>query len=311
MLASVCTASQAQEFPDRTITLIAPFAAGGSSDTLARAIARGMEEELDQTVIVQNLPGAGGTIGLTELVTSDADGYTIALGGVGSLIHSAGVYRNMIQFDAAADIAPVTLLAATPVVVVTGPASEVQTLPDLIEAAKAAPGEVPYGSSGMGTAMHLTAEIFQRDSGVEMLHISYAGVAPAVTDLLGGQIPLGFFDTTSVLPHRDNPDIHILGVAAPERAPQLPDTPTLAEQGVAANGEIWYGLVVPAGVPADVIATLESAAVAATKTEAFTTSLDKLGFYPMTTGQAEMAAVMQRDRELWLPIIEQENITAH
>lgn len=157
--------AQAQGFPDAPITLIAPFAAGGSSDALARAIARGMEDVPGQPVIVQNLPGAGGTIGLTELATSDPNGYTIALGGVGSLIHSAGVYRDMIQFDVTKDIAPVTLLAATPVVVVAGPGSDVETLDALIAEAKAAPGETAFGSSGMGKAMHLTAELFQRETG--------------------------------------------------------------------------------------------------------------------------------------------------
>lgn len=302
--------AQADGFPDRAITLIAPFAAGGSSDALARTIARGMEDALGQPVIVQNLPGAGGTIGLTELATSAPDGYTIALGGVGSLIHSAGVYRDLIQFDVTKDIAPITLLAATPVVVVTGPGGDIETLDELLEAAKEAPGEVPFGSSGMGTAMHLTAELFQRETGTELLHIPYAGVAPAVTDLLGGQIPLGFFDVTSVLPHRENPDIHVLAVASPERAPQLPDTPTLAEGGIAVNGEIWYGLVAPAGIPETALAALESAAVAAAGTEATQSSFAQLGFYAMQPGHNEMQTVMDRDSAIWLPIISEVGITA-
>jgi tripartite-type tricarboxylate transporter receptor subunit TctC len=216
----------------------------------------------------------------------------------------------MIQFDVEKDIAPISLLAATPVVVVSGPGGDLETLDGLIAAARATPGEVPYGSSGMGTAMHLTAELFQRQTETELLHIPYAGVAPAVTDLLGGQIPLGFFDVTSVLPHRENPDIHILAVAGPERAPQLPDTPTLTESGIPVNGVIWYGLVAPAGIPDEVLDKLESAAVVATKTETFSTSLSQLGFYALPTGHSEMQTVMQHDREVWLPIIEQEGISA-
>jgi len=308
--AAVTGTAEAQEFPDRAITLIAPFAAGGSSDTLARAIARGMEDALGKPVIVQNLPGAGGTIGMTELATSEPDGYTVALGGVGSLIHSAEVYRNMIQFDVSKDIAPISLLAATPVVVVTGPGGDIDTLDGLISAARSKPGEFPYGSSGMGTAMHLTAELFQSQTQTELLHIPYAGVAPAVTDLLGGQIPLGFFDVTSVLPHRENPDIHVLAVASPERVPQFPDTPTLTESGIPVNGEIWYGLVAPTGIPAEVLDSLEAAAITATKAEAFSTSMSQLGFYALPTGHAEMQAVMKRDSEVWLPIIEQEGIAA-
>jgi tripartite-type tricarboxylate transporter receptor subunit TctC len=309
LIAGPGLAQEAEDFPTRPITLIAPFSAGGSSDSLARALARELEEGLGQSVIVLNQPGAGGTIGLTQATASDPDGYTIALGGIGSLIHSAGVYKDMIQFDVRTDLAPISLVAATPVVLVAGPASDIQDLDQLIAEAKAAPGDLPFGTSGVGSAMHLTAEVFQRAAGLTLLHVSYPGVAPAMVDLLGGQIPLGFFDATSVLPHTDGTEVRPLAVAAPERIAQLPDVPTFTERGFPLDGDIWYGLVAPADTPEAIVLELAKAVGAAVKTDRFKASADTLGFRTLPAGSEEMARRIASDLDLWLPVIEEAGVS--
>lgn len=291
-------------YPDRAITLIAPFAAGGTSDALARSIAAELGEILGQPVLVENRPGAGGTVGLTEVARAPADGYTIGLAGVGSLVHSAGIYKSVIQFDAKADFAPIGLLGTAPVVAVASPTLEITDLAGLVEIAKTN-AEMPYGTAGIGGAMHLAGEVFQREANVQLLHVPYAGVAPAVTEFLGGQIKLGFFDTTAVLPHMAGGKMNVLGIGSTERVPQLPDVSTFAEQGYGnVVVEIWYSLVAPAGTPASIVHALAAATSEAATRPAFNKILDKQGFLPLQTGAEPMAQLIYAELAKRLPIID-------
>lgn len=310
MCATAFPALAQEVFPDRPITLIAPFAAGGTSDVLARSIAAELGERLGQPVIVENRPGAGGTIGLTEVAKANPDGYTIGLGGAGSLIHSAGIYKSVIQFDVRSEFAPIGLLGTAPVVAVVSPSLGITDVAGLVDYAKDNP-DFPFGTAGVGGAMHLAGEVFQREAGISLLHIPYAGVAPAITEFLGGQIQLGFFDTTGVLPHVAGGAMTVLAVASAERAPQLPDVPTFAEQGFPeVEVEIWYGLVAPAGTPDEIVTALETATTEAASSTEFLETISGLGFRPLEAGRAVMADLMQTELEQWLPIIEEAGISA-
>lgn len=301
----------AQDYPDRPITLIAPFAAGGTSDSLARTIAAELEAQLGQQVIVENQPGAGGTIGLAKVAKAEPDGYTIGLGGAGSLVHSAGIFKDSIGFDVRSDFAPIGLLGTSPVVAVASPKLGLTDVAGLTTLAQQSEGEVAYGTAGVGGAMHLAAEVYQREAGIRMLHVPYKGVAPAMTDFLGGQIDVGFFDATAVLPQMDSGAMTVLGVASAERTAQLPDVPTFAEQGLKdVVVEIWYGLVAPAGTPQPVIDRLAAATEAAVAGDKFTKTLDTFGFRPMQSGPQAMADLIASDLEFWLPVIEEAGITA-
>lgn len=304
-------AAQAQTYPNKTIKLISPFAAGGTSDVVARSIAREMTALLGQQVIVENVAGAGGTVGLAAVARATPDGYTIGMGGVGSLIHSAGVFTKTIKFDVRKDLVPLSLLGTAPVVVAAAPSLGVTDMKGLAALARERNGALAYGSAGVGGALHLAAELFQREAGVKMQHVPYRGAAPALNDLLGGQVPLAFLDVTTLMPHKDGQRVKLLGVASKQRVPQMPQLPTLAEQGFSnVVVEVWYGLVAPAAMPAEVLAKLGAAAAEAAARPSFKDALASVGLSPMSPGRDAMARLMQEEYALWVPLIKSAGISA-
>jgi tripartite-type tricarboxylate transporter receptor subunit TctC len=310
LLAAIGTA-QAQAFPTKTIKLISPFAAGGTSDVMARAIAREMSALLGQQVIVENVTGAGGTVGLTAVARAAPDGYTIGMGGVGSLIHSAGVFAKTIKFDVRKDLVPLSLIGTAPVVVAASPSLGVNDMKGLATLARERNGGLSYASAGIGGALHLAAELFQREAGVKMQHVPYRGAAPALNDLLGGQVQLAFLDVTTLLPHKDGQRVKLLGVGSKQRVPQMAQVPTLAEQGFKnVVVEVWYGLVAPAGLPAEALNRLTAAATEAASKPSYAAALDQFGLAPMAPGRDAMARLIQDEYALWLPLIKQANISA-
>lgn len=249
----------AQAYPDHPVHIIVPFTPGGSSDVLARAIGVELGRALNQPVVIDNIAGAGGSLGAERAAKSPADGSTLLMGHIGTLAINPSLYPRL-GYDPVHSFAPVAWIARVPNVLVVNASVPATTLKELVAYAKANPGKLAYGSGGNGSAAHTTMEYFKLQTGTSFLHIPYRGTAPSVTDLLAGQVQVLFTGIPALLPHIRSGRVRALAVSSPKRLALLPDVPTVAESGIAgtANFEAdqWYGLVAPAGTPADVVALL-------------------------------------------------------
>jgi tripartite-type tricarboxylate transporter receptor subunit TctC len=243
----------AQGYPARPVRLVVPFPAGGTTDILARAAAQKMSEAWGQQVVVDNRPGAAGNIGAELVAKSAPDGYTLLMGTVGTHAINASLYSKL-PYDPVKDFAPVILVAGVPNVLVIGPALPVNSVQELIAYAKANPGKLNFASSGSGTSIHLSGELFKTLTGVQMTHVPYKGSAPALTDLMGGQVHLMFDNLPSSLAFIKAGKLRALAVTSTARAAALPDVPTLVEAGVPGfEASSWFGILAPAGTPRDVV----------------------------------------------------------
>jgi len=252
-------AQGAANYPAKPMRLVVPFPAGGTTDILARAVAQRLSEAWGQQVIVDNRPGAGGNIGSDLVAKAKPDGYTLLMGTVGTHAINPSLYRNM-PYDHVKDFAPVILVAGVPNVLVVNPALPVHSVPELIAYAKANPGKLNFASSGNGTSIHLSGELFKAMTGVEMTHVPYKGSAPALTDLIGGQVQLMFDNLPSSLPFIKAGKLRALAVTSGARAAALPDLPTLAESGLPGfEASSWFGVLAPAGTSRDIVAKLNGA----------------------------------------------------
>ena len=246
----------AQAYPTKPIRIVVPFPAGGTTDVLARAAAQKLAETLGQPAVVDNRPGAGGNIGAELVAKSAPDGYTLLMGTVGTHAINPGLYPKL-PYDHVKDFAPVILVAGVPNVLVINPALPVNSVPELIAYAKANPGKLNFASSGNGTSIHLSAELFKTMAGVQMTHVPYKGSAPALQDLVGGQVQLMFDNLPSSLALIKGGKLKALAVTSATRAAALPDVPTLAESGLPGfEASSWFGLLAPAGTPPLVIGKL-------------------------------------------------------
>jgi tripartite-type tricarboxylate transporter receptor subunit TctC len=257
LAAALPFAAPAQDYPTRPVTLVVGFAAGGSADILARLVAQQLSGPLGQQVIVDNRPGAGGTIAAANVAAARPDGQTLLL--VTSGHAGSGALYSKLAYDPAKSFAPVIKLGATPVVVVVPAASPYKNLKDLLAAAKKAPGKLNYAAGGGGaTVTSLAAEFLKRDAGVDMVQINYKGSGPALTALLAGEVDLGFDIPSSALPHVKSGRLRALAVTSRQRSAVLPGVPTVVEEGVP-NFELtgWFGVLAPAGTPAPVLARLQ------------------------------------------------------
>jgi tripartite-type tricarboxylate transporter receptor subunit TctC len=252
-------AQGAANYPTKPVRLVVPFPAGGTTDILARAVAQTLSEAWGQQVIVDNRPGAGGNIGSDLVAKSKPDGYTLLMGTVGTHAINPSLYKNM-PYDHVKDFAPVILVAGVPNVLVVNLSLPVHSVPELIAYAKANPGKLNFASSGNGTSIHLSGELFKAMTGVEMTHVPYKGSAPALTDLIGGQVQLMFDNLPSSLPFIKAGKLRALAVTSGARAAALPDLPTLAESGLPGfEASSWFGVLAPAGTPRDIVAKLNGA----------------------------------------------------
>ncbi|NBQ94423.1 MAG: tripartite tricarboxylate transporter substrate binding protein [Betaproteobacteria bacterium] len=278
----------AQNYPSKTIRLICPFPPGGAVDIACRALAAELSKQLGQTVAVENRPGAGGNVGLVEAVKSAADGYTLYMSTSGIQAINPVLYSKM-PADPNKDLAPVSALVSLNNVLVLHPSVKANNVKDLIAYAKANPGKLSYASSGNGTSIHMSGEMFKALAGVDMVHVPYKGSAPAVTDLLGGQVQLMFDNIPSSLPHIKAGKLKALATTGAKRDAALPDLPTIAESGV--NGyesDVWFGLTAPAATPKDIIAKLS----------------DECQSYNMIGTSPEQMAEMTRTAiTRWAPIV--------
>lgn len=241
-------------FPTKPIRIVVPFPPGGTTDILARAAAQKMTEAWKEQAVVDNRPGAGGNIGAELVAKSAPDGYTLLMGTVGTHAINPSLYARM-PYDHVKDFAPVILVAAVPNVLVVHPSVPASSVAELIAYAKANPGRLNFASSGSGTSIHLAGELFKVMTGVQMAHVPYKGSAPAIADLVGGQVQLMFDNLPSALPQIKAGRLRALAVTSAQRAPALPDLPTIAESGLPGyEASSWFGLLAPAGTPADVVA---------------------------------------------------------
>lgn len=249
-------AAFAQDFPNKPIRLIVPFTPGGGTDFLSRAVGNKMGDTKGWTVVVENKAGAGGTIGINEAIRGEATGYEMVMGQLDNLVVAPLLYKQ-VTYNAERDLMPVAAVADSPVVLVTNAASPYKTLDDVVKAAKAAPGTVTYASAGTGTVPHLVMEIFQTAAGIKINHIPYKGSAPAVADVLGGQVALLSTSVPSALAQIQAGKLRAIAVTSAKRSATLPDVPTIAESGYKDfDYSVWYALFVPKNSPKDVIAIL-------------------------------------------------------
>jgi len=245
-------------FPTKPVRLVVPFPAGGTTDILARAAAQKLSETLGQQVIVDNRPGAGGNIGAELVAKAPADGYTLLMGTVGTHAINPSLYAKM-PYDHVKDFAPVILVAGVPNVLVVNPDLPFKTVADVVAYAKANPGKLNFASSGSGTSIHLSGELFKVMAGVQMTHVPYKGSAPALTDLIGGQVQLMFDNLPSALPQIKGGKLRAVAVTSTTRAAALPDVPTVAESGLPGfESSSWFGILAPAGTPKDIIAKINT-----------------------------------------------------
>ena len=293
----------AQSFPTKPIRLICPFPPAGAVDIASRAIAAELSKNLGQTVTVDNRPGAGGNIGGVEAARSAPDGYTLFMTTSGINAINPALYAKM-PFDPIKDLVPVVALVSLSNVLVVNPSVKANSVADVIALARAEPGKLTYASSGNGTSIHMSGEMFKYLAKVDMLHIPYKGSAPAMTDLLGGQVMMMFDNIPSALPHIRAGKLRALAVTGAKRDPLLPDVPTVAEAGVPGyESGVWFGLAVPAGTPKEVIARINEAAVLGTKSPEFIKRMTEMGYSIIGGTPEQMAEMNKVETARWAPIV--------
>ena len=297
----------AQQFPTRPIRLISPYPPGGGNDVLARLIADKMGEGLGQRVIVDNRAGANTIVGTDIVAKSAPDGHTMVL-VPNSFVTNPGFYAKL-PYDTVRDFAPVALVALSPQMLVVNPSVAATTVKELIALAKTKPGYYSYGSSGNGSVGHLAMALFDAMAGIKMEHIAYKGTAPAVTELLGGQIPLMMSSMLSVLPHVKAGKLRLLAVTTARRSPALPDTPTIAEAGVPGyEATLWYGLVAVAHTPEPLLERLSSQVDKTLRDPEIIEKLSRQGVEPYFYGHKQFAARVREEIPKWAKVIKDTGI---
>jgi tripartite-type tricarboxylate transporter receptor subunit TctC len=278
------------DYPQKPIRLIVPFAAGGGNDAVARTIAQRLSVGLAQQVVVDNRAGAGGIVGAELAAKAAPDGYTLFLGGVGSHAINPGVHRNL-PYDPVKDFAPVSLIASAPLILVVNPAVPANSLREFIALAKANPQTLNYASNGSGSSSHLAAVMFESMTGTRMTHVPYKGLAPALVDLLAGQVQAMFSSVVAILPHVQAGKLRALAVTGEKRLALIPDVPTVAEAGVAGYQAVsWYGILAPAGTPPDIIRKLNDEIVKAIRQPDMKQAFALEGAEPVGSSPQEFAA---------------------
>jgi tripartite-type tricarboxylate transporter receptor subunit TctC len=294
-------------YPERTIKIVVPFTPGGGTDVVARTLAQEMAKDLGVSVIIENRPGAGSIIGTQAVVTSDPDGYTVLMGTFGNAVNPS--LRAKLPYDHDRDLAPVALIARSFNIVVVNPASPYRSIADLIAAAKAEPDKLSYGTYGIGTSAHLAGELFKHLAKVNMTAVPYKGAAPAITDLIGGQIQLMFTTVASAASLVEAGQLRALAVTSAERSPAFSHLPTVSEAGVSGyDAEAWYGLFVPAKTPPKIVARLNSSAATAVQAESFRKLSANEGLILVAAPPSELDRYFRAQEARWRKVIEDAGI---
>ncbi|MGA7487727.1 MAG: tripartite tricarboxylate transporter substrate binding protein [Xanthobacteraceae bacterium] len=303
LLAWALPAAAATDYPTRPVALVVAFPPGGASDVLARLLGRKLEQMLGQPVVIDNRPGAGGNVAAEGVAHAAPDGYTLLAGNNAILATNAALYKK-INFDPAADFAPVGLIGSQANILVVNPAVPARTMAELIALAKANPGKLNFASSGHGLAAHLAGELFKAEAGIDIVHVPYKGAAPALQDVIAGHVQMMFATASSVVPHIRDGKVRALAVATLKRTAVLPDIPTIDELGLKNfDATTWHGLVVPARTPGEIVVTLNRALAAALADPGVKKSLGDLGVDIIGGTPDDFAAYIKSEIPKWTAII--------
>jgi tripartite-type tricarboxylate transporter receptor subunit TctC len=306
----VALAAQAQPYPSKPIRLVVPFAPGGSSSIVARAVAAEMSKELGQQIIIDNKPGGGGNVAMLEVARAEPDGYTLIIGHIGTLAVNPYMFARL-PFDTDKDFVPVSLLAKIPNIFVVNANVPVKDLKEFIALARAKPGQLNYGSAGNGSAGHLAFEYLKLVANIDVTHIPYKGTGPQLTDLLGGRTEASSAGTPPLLPHVKAGKLRAIAVGTPQRLPVLPDVATVAEQGFPGfETTQWYGLMAPAKTPEPIVKRLSDEAAKAAKTPAVADRFAADDAIAVGSTAAEFAEFIRREQARWSEVVKKAGIKA-
>jgi tripartite-type tricarboxylate transporter receptor subunit TctC len=295
--------AMAQAYPSKPLHLVVGFPAGGPADIFGRALAQGLSAELGQPVVVENIAGVGGVLGVERALKSPPDGYTLCLNSASPLV-IAPYSLAKLPYDVKKDVGLITVVVRVPEVLAVHPSLPVRSFTELVAYAKKNPGKVNFGSAGAGSITHLAGELLKAEAKVDLVHVPYKGAAPAVTDLVGGQVQMGIFDVPILLAHIRAGRLKALAVTSASRAPTLPDVPTTAEGGYPnVTSDNWYGLIVPAATPADVQKKLNAAAVAVLHSSSIKDQYGKVGGIPSPGSPEEYATFLAAEQQKWSQIV--------
>jgi tripartite-type tricarboxylate transporter receptor subunit TctC len=309
-IAALCfaaTSAYAQNWPTQPIRWIVPYPAGGGSDVIARTVASALEKSLGQTIVVENRPGAATIIGATAIAQATPNGDMVGTADSGTLAYNPSLYAKL-SYDPE-KFTYIGGLAKLPLLLAVNANSPYKTVADVLEAARATPGKLTVASAGSGSPHHLALELFKQRAGVDLLHVPYKGAAPAIQDLLGGQVDMMFIDLAAGLPNVKAGKLRVLGTATPERLPILPNVPTMAEQGVKDfTAYAWQGVVGPAGLPDAVVKKFSADLQKTLRQPAVASKLQDMGVFPMPMSPAEFKDYAGQERRMWADVIKKANI---
>jgi tripartite-type tricarboxylate transporter receptor subunit TctC len=298
----------AQEFPSKPIRLVAPIAASGMTDIVARQMAQKLQERLGVPVVVDNKPGAGGNIGVEAVVRAAPDGYTLLLAFPGPIVVNPSLYKNL-TYDPVRDLAPVSLLTSYPLLLAVNAELPVKTLAEFIASAKQKTGGLSYGSAGNASTAHLAMELFMRQANIQMVHVPYKGAAPAMTDLIGGRLAVVFDSMTLVMPQVEAGKIRALAISSKVRSPAAPDLPTVAESGLSDFVvEGWYGVLAPSGTPDAIVNRLSKEFTAIVNDADVKKDFLKRGLEPLGKDAAFFGQVIKAERLMWHRVVTESHI---
>ncbi|WP_454692554.1 Bug family tripartite tricarboxylate transporter substrate binding protein [Achromobacter aloeverae] len=295
-------------YPDKPVRIVVGFSAGGTTDVIARIMAKELTEATGQSFVVENKPGAGSNIGAEYVARAPADGYTLYFVAVTSAINQT-LYPK-IKFDLVKDFAPIALAAKVPNILVVNPSVPVKSVKELVDYAKAHPGKLNFASSGSGTSIHMAGELFKQQAGIDVTHVPYKGSGPAVTDLIGGQVQFMFDNMPSSWPHAQSGKLRALAVTTKERSPSAPDLPTMAESGFPKfDVSSWFGLIAPAKTPPEVLDKLNGIMEKALDKPEVKRSFEQLGAVPVKTTPAEFGQFIKSEVDQWAVVVKASGAT--
>ncbi len=303
-------AAAQQDYPNRPITLVVPYAAGGGNDVMARTVAEKMSKTLGQNVVVENRAGAGGSIATRQVARAAPDGYTLVLGGTGTLAVNPTLYDN-IGYDPRKDFTPIGLIGTGQLIVLVNPSVAAKTIPELIALAKKEPGKLSYASAGVGSGIHLGAVLFEQMAGIKLIHVPYKGTAPALTDLIGGHVQIYFSSLPSAVAIAKEGKVRPLAVTGPARSAVFPDLPTMSEAALPGfEAVLHYGIVAPAGTPKPIVDKLNAALRDAVNSPDTKMRMAADGTEPLASTPEEYAADIDKEEKKWSAIVLQSGAKA-
>jgi tripartite-type tricarboxylate transporter receptor subunit TctC len=300
--------SQAQQYPAKPVRIVVGYSAGGAVDIVARTLGQSLSASMGQPVLVDNKPGAGTNIAVKSVIDAPADGYTLLL-AANALAANMALYQPP-PFDAEKELAPVALVGRVPVVIAANASAPYSTVAQLIAAAKAKPGSIAFASPGNGSTPHMAGELFARAAGISLMHVPYRGGAQAITDVIGGQVPLLAMNALEVKPHVASGKLKVLAVLSPQRSPIFPDVPTIAQSGFPGfEASVWYALMAPAGTPRPVLDKLHAEVQKALQTNEVRERMSAVGGETIPASQADLAKLLRTERARYANLVREAKIT--